>query len=97
MDAQGSCSQEPVTGRVGTERWRNYLRYFRDERRSEIDPHLAAAFAGEVERDGSLRARYSELVGILSTRANQDSQRTPSPSKSPNWRSQTPSGEVLRS
>lgn len=57
----GAAPKNVLQGNAGTENWRNYLRRFREEQRSKIDPKLALAFATEVQQMPDLRERFMEL------------------------------------
>jgi len=60
-DLHGAGPKNVLQGGAGTERWREYLRGFRQERGREIDDSLAVAFVDEVNRSPGLRERFAEL------------------------------------
>jgi len=56
-----SLTQASIEAARAPSRWRDYLRWFRKERRREIDDTLATAFVAEVDRTPELRERFAEL------------------------------------
>jgi len=60
-DLHGAGPKNVLQGGAGTERWRDYLRWFRQERRRDIDDGLGVAFAAEANRTPGLRERFAEL------------------------------------
>ena len=60
-ELHGAAPKNALQGGAKTEGWRNYLRWFRDERRPKIDPKLAGAFVAELEGAPDLRSRFAGL------------------------------------
>jgi len=57
----GAGPKNVLQGGAATDGWRNYLRWFRDERRSAIDPKLASAFVAELDLEPALKERFTDL------------------------------------
>lgn len=57
----GAGPKNVLQGGAGTEGWRNYLEWFRQERRGDIDDSLTTAFVEQVGRTPELHERFLDL------------------------------------
>jgi hypothetical protein len=60
-ELRGAGPKNVLQGGAGTDGWRNYLHWFRDERKSAIDPKLSSAFVAELVREPALKDRFADL------------------------------------